>query len=95
MLADRLGRIEHEADSRPELPWEVARIPVDGEPVELRWMGEHEEWIAWAMMNGLILTLHARRLPLGQVELVRITDVGPYIEGSRQLRASARLFPGT
>jgi hypothetical protein len=39
-------------------------------------------------LDNRTLTLHARDLPVGSVELVRVVDLEPYIEGTRRLQQS-------
>jgi hypothetical protein len=35
-----------------------------------------------------VLTLHGRDLPIGSVELVRVADLEPYVQGQRLLQAA-------
>jgi hypothetical protein len=41
--------------------------------------------VARAELDDRTLTLHGRDLPVESVELVRVTDPEPYIEGTRRL----------
>jgi hypothetical protein len=61
-------------------------IPVDGRPVGFWWQAEGRHWVARAELDGRTLTLHGRDLPVESVELVRVTDLEPYIQGQRRLQ---------
>ncbi len=73
------------ARSRPDLAWSQVTIPVDGRPVAFAWLGEGRHWVAQAELEERTLTLRGRDLPVESVELVRIFDLQPYIEGQRRL----------
>ena len=77
------------ARSRPDPAWSQVTIPVDGRPVVFEWLAEGRHWVARAELGDRTLTLHARDLPVASVELVRVGDLAPYVEGSRRL-ADAR-----
>ncbi len=62
------------------------RIPVDGEPVRFDHLPEGRAWVAVGGTDDLTITLRARNLAVEAVELVRVNDVEPYVEGSRRLR---------
>jgi hypothetical protein len=51
--------------------------------VEVRVGPEH--WVAVGELEGQLLVLQARDLAAEEVELVRVSDVAPYVEGTRQL----------
>jgi hypothetical protein len=70
---------------RPESAWSPVRIPVDGRPVAFGWLAQGRHWVASAELDDRTLTLHARDLPVESVELVRVTDLEPYIAGQRRL----------
>jgi hypothetical protein len=72
------------ARSRPDPAWSQVTIPVDGRPVAFAWLGEGRYWVARAELEDRTLTLHGRDLPVGSVELVRVTDLEPFIEGTRR-----------
>jgi hypothetical protein len=80
---------EQNATASEEPRWETVRIPVDGDPVDFAWLAEADHWVAHAERQDVRLTLRGRRLPIEQVELVRVLDVGPYVEGSRRLFETA------
>ena len=64
---------------------------VDGRPVAFAWLAEGRHWVAHAELEDRTLVLSARDLPLDQVALVRVTDVEPYLDGTRRLeQARAR-----
>jgi hypothetical protein len=77
---------------RPEPAWSPVTIPVDGRLVGFEWLGEGRHWVARAELADHTLTLYARDLPVESVELVRVADLEPYIQGARGLQeAWARL----
>jgi hypothetical protein len=71
--------------SRPEPAWSQVRIPLDGRPVAFAWRAEGRHWVARAELDDRTLTLHARDLPVESVQLVRVTDLEPYLQGQRRL----------
>ena len=78
--------------------WTEAAIPVDGRPVSFELLAGGRHWVAWAELEGRVLVLRARDLAAGEVELVRVDDVEPYVEGTRRLEgettARHRAGPG-
>jgi hypothetical protein len=74
------------ARRRPEPAWSQVMIPVDGRPVGFWWLAEGRHWIARAELDDRTLTLRGRDLPVEAVELVRVTDLEPYIQGQRRLQ---------
>ena len=73
-----------EADG-PEAAWSEVTIPVDGHPVAFACLAEGRNWVAHAELENQTLVLSARDLPHDQVALVRVTDVEPYIDGTRRI----------
>jgi hypothetical protein len=73
------------ARRRPDPAWSQVAIPVDGRPVGFWWLAEGRHWVALAELNGRTLALHGRDLPVESVELVRVSDLEPYIQGQRRL----------
>jgi hypothetical protein len=71
---------------RPDPAWSLVTIPVDGRPVGFWWLAEGRHWVAQAELDKRTLTLHARDLPIEAVELVRVSDLEPYIQGQRRLQ---------
>jgi hypothetical protein len=69
----------------PEAAWSEVTIPVDGRPVAFAWLAEGRHWVAHAELEDRTLVLSARDLPLDQVALVRVTDVEPYLDGTRRI----------
>jgi hypothetical protein len=57
---------------------------VDGRPVAFAWLAEGRHWVAGAKLDDRTLTLHGRDLPVDSVELVRVIDLEPYIQGTRR-----------
>lgn len=78
---------------RPDPPWSAAPVRLDGRPVRFELLAESRHWVAWAEVEGRTLVLQARDLAPEQVELVRVTDVEPYVEGTERLE-EARARPG-
>ena len=73
------------AHRRPDPTWSQVRIPVDGRPVAFGWLAEGRHWVARADLEDRTLTLRGRDLPVESVELVRVIDLEPYIQGQRRL----------
>ena len=71
---------------RPDPVWSQVTIPVDGRPVAFQWLAEGRHWVARAELEDRTLTLRARDRPVGSVELFRVTDLEPYIQGQRRLQ---------
>jgi hypothetical protein len=81
------------ARRRPDPAWSPVTIPVDGRPVAFAWLAEGRHWVAQADLDDHTLTLHGRDLPVESVELVRVSDLEPYIQGHRRLlEARARHY---
>ena len=74
------------ARRRPDPAWSQVTIPVDGRPVGFAWLAEGRHWVARADLDDHTLTLHARDLPVESVELVRVSNLEPYIQGQRRLQ---------
>lgn len=74
------GRSADQADP----PWSAVRLPVDGQPVTFDLLAEGRHWVALAELEGRALVLQARDLAPEQVELVRVTDVEPYVDGTER-----------
>ena len=85
---DLAGHLEQLAAvrRRPDPAWSTVTIPVEGRPVGFAWLAEGGHWVARAELDGRTLILHARDLPAGSVELVRVTDLEPYAQGRRLLQ---------
>jgi hypothetical protein len=73
------------ARRRPDPAWSRVTIPVDGRLVGFAWLGEGRHWVARAELDDHTLTVHARDLPVESVQLVRVPDLEPYIQGQRRL----------
>jgi hypothetical protein len=83
--AERWERIVG-ARRRPDPTWSQVTIPVDGRLVDFEWLGEGRRWVARAEVDDRTLTLHGRDPPVESVELVRVSDLEPYIQGQRRLQ---------
>jgi hypothetical protein len=84
-LAEHVERLAA-ARRRPDQAWSQITIPVDGRPVAFEWLAEGRHWVAQAELDDCTLTLHGSDLPVESVELVRVSDLEPYIEGQRRLQ---------
>jgi hypothetical protein len=58
---------------------------VDGRPVAFAWLAEGRHWVAQAELDDRTLVVRGRDLPVGSVELVRVADLEPYVQGQRRL----------
>ena len=85
---DELRRVRAEIAGQPDPIWSKTTVEVDGAPVEFEFLAEGECWVAWAVHDGVVLNLLASLMPIETVTLVPITDVEPYIDGSRTARAT-------
>ncbi len=59
----------------------VVTIPVDGQEREFRYRTSDDGVVAYAHVGDHAILVHCDRGALDDVELVRITDVQPYIDG--------------
>jgi hypothetical protein len=73
---------------RPDPAWSLVTILVDGWPVGFEWLAEGRHWVAQAELDDRTVTLRVRDLPVESVELVRVSDLEPYIQGQRRLQAA-------
>ncbi|HZP90185.1 MAG TPA: hypothetical protein VFC04_04215 [Actinomycetota bacterium] len=64
-------------------------IVVDGVPIQFDRLARPDEWVACARVGAYRVTLEARCFPVEGLELVRVTDLAPYILGSRRFDAGA------
>ena len=72
-----------EIETRPDPAWGHRTILVDGMPVEFDFLGEGHSWVGRGRIGNVVLTLTARNFSVEDAALVKITDVEPYIRGSR------------
>ncbi len=77
---------ELELGSRPEPEWGRWMLRVEGRDTEFLWLREAEAWVAAARLGEVDVRVLARGISPQEVEMVRIEDVEPYIEGHRDLR---------
>ena len=61
-------------------------ISIDGVARAFAVLIQQESWIAFSRLPTLWLTLNAELLDIADVELVTITDLGPYVAGNREQR---------
>jgi hypothetical protein len=87
-VGDLAGHVDQlvAARRRPDPAWSKVTVPVDGRPVGFAWLAEGRHWVARAELDDRTLTLHGRDLPVGSVELVRVSDLEPYVQGQRLLQ---------
>jgi hypothetical protein len=74
-----------EPSEQGDRDWGAAEIPVDGRPVRFDLLAEGRHWVAVGTVRDVLVVLLGRDLAPAEVELVRVTDVEPYSEGSRRL----------
>jgi hypothetical protein len=86
-VAEHLDQVAA-ARRRPDPAWSQVIIPVDGRPVAFQWLAEGRHWVAQTELDDRTLTLRGRDLPVESVELVRVLDLEPYIQGQRRLEAA-------
>ena len=80
------GAREREFRRRETPPFSHVEIPVDGEPTRFAYLAEKSTWVALGRMGYVAITLRGRNLDVSHVELVTVSDVEPYVEGSRRLQ---------
>ncbi len=82
-IADRLRAMDLEPASLDDVSRSSERISVDGATSAFAVISRDEDWVARTEVDGRLLTIDGWAFPLASVELVRIDDVLPYVEGSR------------
>jgi hypothetical protein len=78
------GYRRFERNLNREANWTKLLIPVDGQLVEFDHMQQQGDWVARARLGELVVRVNGHRFPLESVRLETVTDVEPYIEGSRR-----------
>lgn len=68
-----------EDDAQQDPGWAQVTVPVDGVPQAFRFLAREHCWAAYADLGDHTVTLYASRFPMEGVELVRVTDVEPYV----------------
>ncbi|WP_199429734.1 hypothetical protein [Qaidamihabitans albus] len=71
--------LETDVEEPADAAWSTATIAVDGRPVDFDLLFCGENWVALAEVGGRPVVLSARRFDVETVELVRISDVEPYV----------------
>jgi hypothetical protein len=84
---------DREVRSRETPPTAPVHVPVDGRPIPFDHISEGTAWAAVGIADDVTITLRARSIAIEAVELRRVTDVDPYIEGTRRLRDRWRTQP--
>ncbi len=87
-VRNAMGGIGRLPADQPDPPWSAVPIRLDGRPVRFQLLAEGRHWVAVAEVEGRTLVLQARDLAPEQVELVRVADVEPYLEGTERLEES-------
>jgi hypothetical protein len=90
MAGSRIGSEEPPGQDGAEAPgagppWSAVPIRLDGRPVRFDLLAEGRHWVAMAEVEGRVLVLQARDLAPEQAELMRVTDVEPYVAGTERL----------
>lgn len=76
---------EREFRHREPPPFTPVRITVDGEPIRFDHHSEGAAWVAAGRITDVTITLRTRNLAVDDIELITVTDVEPYVEGSKLL----------
>lgn len=86
-LENRMRAWQRQGEPPRVPPRRGLRIPVavEGEPVEFEGFAEGDDWIGRARVGAVDVTVECRGVGPAEVRLTRITDIEPYIRGSRRL----------
>lgn len=77
---------DREVRSRETPPAALVHVLVDGRAIPFDHISEGTAWAAVGRADDVTITLRAWRIAIEAVELVRLTDVDAYVEGTRRLR---------
>ena len=69
-----------------DLFWDKVMFSIEGEPVPFEVARWDQFWSAIGNWEGVVVTLRGMMFPTEALELARIEDVAPYLEGSRQMK---------
>jgi hypothetical protein len=72
-LTDALGSFG------PPASWPIYQIKVDDAPTDFRVAEQSQDWVAVHDSDQTWLFLHSIAIPRAGIELVRVTDVTPYL----------------
>jgi len=64
-------------------------VVVDQVPVEFDVFSHPDHWVAASLVGGYRVTLEAERFPIQGLQLVRVTDLEPYMVGTRRFETGA------
>lgn len=64
-------------------------VVVERVPFEFDVFSHPDHWVAASLVGGYSVTLEAERFPIQGLELERVTDLEPYILGTRRFEAGA------
>lgn len=82
-----------EIDRRPIPEWTPIELDVDGVARAASMYDEADYWVALIAFDDAIIGIQASYIPTGdEVALTEVEDLGPYLDGLRQLRERARNF---
>jgi hypothetical protein len=79
------AEIQRRAAPGPDSPaWRALQVQVDGQPYQFRRLEDGDYWAAGGHVGDVFLGIYAHRFPAVGLRLVRITDLRPYVNGTRQ-----------
>lgn len=84
-LRRHMEKVRRDYETESEIRWEPVTLMVDREPVACQQARYGDYWVAMFERDGLLVTIIGQDWPDHAPELVTITDVEPYIEGSQRL----------
>ncbi len=74
------------------LPSRTERVvSIEARPVSFDVLSQPRRWVARARVEGFDVTLEGVEFALEGLSLVRITDLGPYILGTRRFEGGGNL----
>lgn len=77
---------DREARALNEQPWRDVEVSVDGTMRPFSLLEREHAWVARGRIGDYEIRLQARKFPSTGLELTTVSDVEPYIEGSRRIR---------
>lgn len=66
----------------PENPtklWDDLELSVDGQPAAWKALGDAGNWVALAVLDGVVVSVHARAIDAREVRFTRVDDFEPYL----------------
>ena len=83
-LLAHLQAVRQARAARPEPLWHDGTVLVDGRRVPVRWAGDGPHWVAHVLLGDLSLALRGCDLPLDDVALVAVPDLGAWTSRPRR-----------